>query len=113
MPKRVQWQRIRGSGMPPDTVYVGRPGKWGNPFHISGHLSRDSAVFLFGLIFDQGDLSDMSSQEKISWPRGKAYPKGDIDKLRGKNLACWCRLDQACHADILLEVANRPVEGSG
>ena len=28
-------------------------------------------------------------------------------ELAGKNLACWCRLDQPCHADVLLEVANR------
>jgi hypothetical protein len=27
--------------------------------------------------------------------------------LRGKNLACWCPLDQPCHADVLLEIANR------
>jgi Domain of unknown function (DUF4326) len=26
--------------------------------------------------------------------------------LRGKNLACWCRLDRPCHADVLLELAN-------
>jgi len=26
--------------------------------------------------------------------------------LRGKNLACWCALDQPCHADVLLEMAN-------
>lgn len=29
-----------------------------------------------------------------------------IAPLRGKNLACWCRLDQPCHADVLLEIAN-------
>lgn len=29
-------------------------------------------------------------------------------KLRGKNLACWCRDDgKPCHADVLLELANR------
>jgi hypothetical protein len=27
-------------------------------------------------------------------------------KLRGKNLACWCRLDMPCHADVLLTIAN-------
>jgi site-specific DNA-methyltransferase (adenine-specific) len=27
-------------------------------------------------------------------------------KLRGLNLACWCPLDEPCHADVLLEVAN-------
>jgi hypothetical protein len=29
-----------------------------------------------------------------------------LDPLRGKNLACWCPLDQPCHADVLLEFAN-------
>jgi hypothetical protein len=27
--------------------------------------------------------------------------------LRGKDLACWCKLDEPCHADVLLELANR------
>jgi hypothetical protein len=31
----------------------------------------------------------------------------DIRQLRGKNLACWCKPGQPCHADILLELANR------
>ena len=26
--------------------------------------------------------------------------------LVGKDLACWCPLDQPCHADVLLEIAN-------
>ena len=26
--------------------------------------------------------------------------------LRGRDLACWCPLDQPCHADVLLELAN-------
>ena len=29
------------------------------------------------------------------------------DALRGKNLSCWCPLDRPCHADVLLELANR------
>lgn len=29
-----------------------------------------------------------------------------IGKLRGKNLACWCKKNEPCHADILLERAN-------
>lgn len=29
-------------------------------------------------------------------------------ELRGKNLACWCALDKPCHADVLLDLANRP-----
>lgn len=30
------------------------------------------------------------------------------EHLAGKNLACWCALDAPCHADVLLELANRP-----
>jgi hypothetical protein len=26
--------------------------------------------------------------------------------LTGKDLACWCPLNQPCHADVLLELAN-------
>jgi len=28
-------------------------------------------------------------------------------ELAGKDLACWCQLGQPCHADVLLELANR------
>jgi hypothetical protein len=30
----------------------------------------------------------------------------DLAPLRGRDLVCWCPLDQPCHADVLLEVAN-------
>jgi hypothetical protein len=26
--------------------------------------------------------------------------------LHDKDLACWCALDQPCHADVLLRIAN-------
>ena len=32
-----------------------------------------------------------------------------VDELRGKDLACFCALDQPCHADVLLEWANAEV----
>lgn len=43
--------------------------------------------------------------------RYRLYAEGfDVVTLRqdlaGKDLACWCPLDQPCHADALLEVAN-------
>lgn len=28
-------------------------------------------------------------------------------ELRGKDLCCWCNPNQICHADVLLELANR------
>lgn len=30
-----------------------------------------------------------------------------LPELRGRNLACWCPPGCACHADVLLELANR------
>ena len=33
----------------------------------------------------------------------------DIHELAGRDLCCWCPLDQPCHADVLLELANREV----
>ena len=30
-----------------------------------------------------------------------------IEPLRGRDLCCWCPLDAPCHADVLLEIANR------
>ena len=30
-----------------------------------------------------------------------------LEPLRGKDLACWCSLDQECHAQVLLELANK------
>jgi hypothetical protein len=31
----------------------------------------------------------------------------EIEELRGRNLACWCAPGSPCHAEILLEMANR------
>ena len=45
----------------------------------------------------------------IHWgPSGDRYPTPEKIRaeLAGKDLACWCPLDQPCHADVLLELAN-------
>lgn len=36
----------------------------------------------------------------------RAMALRDRDELRGSNLACWCRIGEACHADALLKLAN-------
>jgi len=89
-PVRVQLSRKKGWRMPPHTVKVTRPGRWGNPFRAAGAYMAAQAV------------ADYKAQ-LLSDPR-----KADeaITHLRGKNLACWCALDQPCHADVLLKVAN-------
>lgn len=93
MPVRVQRKRTKGWKMPPDTIYVGRPTKWGNPFPLS-ELSRETAVHFF-----RTGITDTLRSDPHA-----------LDELRGKNLACFCALDQPCHADVLLEIANAPVK---
>ena len=94
-PVRIQRQRTRGWRMPPSAVYVGRPTKWGNPY-IVGDLDGRSRMTLEDVLRRYRHLIEASGR----W--GSV-----LRELRGKNLACWCPLDRECHADILLEIANR------
>jgi hypothetical protein len=87
-PCRVQLRRSKGWRMPPNTVNVARPSKWGNPYKVGTCLIPDAqtAVEAFAANLPIGE----------NW----------AETLRGKNLACWCPLDQPCHADVLLRIAN-------
>lgn len=69
---------------PGDNIYVGRPSKWGNPFEIGKHGTREQVIERF---------------------RCEILPTLDVSELRGKNLGCWCA-PRACHADLILEKAN-------
>lgn len=40
-------------------------------------------------------------------PEGQRVAAEAREALRGKNLACWCPLDGPCHAEVLLDIANR------
>ena len=90
MPKRIQRKRTKGWKMPPNTVYVGRPTTWGNPFTVK-EWGREIAINNFRVMLEENLLAIARVQAQ----------------LRGKDLACWCPLDQPCHADILLEIANK------
>lgn len=96
-PYRVVRRHAKSWKMPPNTIYVGRPTVWGNPFVIDSELiggaklSREKSIELYRQYArDAFNLRDLRAC------------------LRGKDLACWCRLDQPCHADVLLELANSP-----
>lgn len=98
-PRRVQLSRRRGWRKPQNTISVARPGPWGNPFKV-GQLGIDS-------------LEVAVTRYRQEWVMGTFKNLGlDIEELRGKNLACWCRLDEPwCHAEVLLELANKPEGG--
>ena len=72
-------------------VYIGRPSKWGNPFHIGEHGSRERVLVLYY----EWIMDDL---------RGTLRMEARRD-LRGKILGCWCA-PKACHGDILAAIAN-------
>lgn len=70
-------------------VYVGRPGPFGNPFAMTESRSRTEAIELYrGWALAQPDLVRRIRRE-----------------LRGKVLGCFCK-PQACHGDVLVEIAE-------
>jgi hypothetical protein len=120
-PKRIQLSRKRGWRMPENTVKVDRSTKWGNPFIVGEDGDRAECVKLYRMLFTQIAAPAGASIQylkgllcltcKAPLERQKAaqrYVFDHIQQLRGLDLACWCPLDQPCHADVLLELANAP-----
>jgi len=91
MPKRIQLRRAKGWHKPPNTITVARPTRWGNPFSAAEY-GHDECVALY--------------EKWIHQPAQRALLADARKTLRGKNLACWCHLDQTCHAEILLRLVN-------
>jgi len=94
-PVRVQLRRTRGWRMPENTVKGCRgPGlKLGNPFRIGDFGIPDAAEAV--------RRHDEWLDHRVVGP-----PVPDLRPYRGKNIACWCRLDQPCHVDNLIRRAN-------
>ena len=118
-PIRIQRRRTKGWRMPDGAVYVGRPSGWGNPYRVV--LVRRSGPF--DVVGAMGFVAQTTGREQaaeiavkrftyavdMGW-HGLPTPAEIRAKLAGRDLACWCRLDQPCHADVLLRIANTPVE---
>jgi hypothetical protein len=93
-PQRIQQRRTAGWRKPAGAVYVGRPSRYGNPFRSDVHTAA-GAVSLYRIwLLDRPELVTAARTQ-----------------LRGLDLACWCPLDQPCHADVLLKIANGHPEG--
>jgi hypothetical protein len=70
-------------------VYVGRPGKWGNPYVVTRDGSREQVIEKYrALLRRRHDLVADARRE-----------------LAGKVLGCWCA-PLACHGDVLAAVAD-------
>ena len=97
-PERIQRRRTKGWRMPEGVVYVGRGSRWGNPF----------AVGKMYLTVAAGPQPVVDAEQAVRLYREAMRPLAHQirQSLQGKTLACWCALDQPCHADVLLEIAN-------
>lgn len=105
-PQRIQRKRTKGWKMPPNTVYVGRPSKWGNPFKVGDHIRGLAGTALPMQIPDAATAVALFRARATDPIAGYVFRENVWKELRGKNLACFCPLNQPCHADILLEIAN-------
>ena len=103
MPQRMQRKRTKGWRMPEGAVYVGRPTKWGNQAQLEPWFLEAVEA---GAMSDEGRrrLAVSDYREMLE---NDAEMRDEVRReLRGKDLLCWCPLDQPCHADVLLELAN-------
>ncbi|WP_026986535.1 DUF4326 domain-containing protein [Fodinicurvata fenggangensis] len=135
MPQRIQRKRTKGWRMPAGAVYVGRPSVFGNitscswPYgcphspDFERHVWEDEngavhpyrcCVDAYRHLLDSGLTGGGTYTGKISFALEAAagYPTRTailerLPELRGRDLACWCSLDKPCHADVLLDLANR------
>lgn len=96
-PRRVQLRRRKGWRLPEGTAIVSRPSRWGNPFKLAAEHPE------YGWIADRAAAVAAYRHYLTAHPE---LADAARDELAGKHLACWCPLDQPCHADILLAVAN-------
>jgi len=96
-PRRIQRKRTKGWKMPPNTKYIGRPGKWGNPLEWA-------TVKEFRRCLRDGAYARRSYNYEIAW--AFRVMRESIHELRGFNLCCYCKLSDPCHGEPLLELAN-------
>ena len=103
--------------MPEGAVYVGRPTKWGNPFRP---VQKPSGLWIptddNGVTYEgyapfftrEAALKDcIRLFVEVEVDLGLLADRVDVTELRGKDLCCWCALDRPCHADALLDLANK------
>lgn len=95
--------------MPPNTVKVDRTTKWGNPFVVGKHGTRAECVDLFTKML-AGYICLSTGPDTDEQMKYRQMVARDREQLRGKNLACWCPANSACHADVLLQIKQLPLQ---
>lgn len=108
MADRIRLSRAKGWRMPENTVKVDRTTPWGNPFRVeeareAGYTDPRHMTVVAFCAWLSGDFSYCGADD---YREKREAIVARLQELRGRNLACWCRLDAPCHADVLIELAN-------
>lgn len=88
-PRRYQRSRARGMRIPQGAVCVDRSTRWGNPYRVGPDGPRDEVI-------------EKYRAHLRAHPRLVAEIRAE---LAGRHVACYCRLDEPCHGDVILRVA--------
>lgn len=128
---KLQEASIELNGLP--AVKVDRLTRFGNPWPVGhliqgftdvagacfpagsplvgfmGHASKNLSATISVMLFREALALSLASTDTVQGARDPANIVAMIGSLRGKNLACWCKQGEPCHADVLIEFANRPV----
>ncbi|WP_022699377.1 DUF4326 domain-containing protein [Euryhalocaulis caribicus] len=104
-PRRIQLSRKKGWRLPEGAVSVARPHAFSNPYRIGNPHPKTGAAMT------REDVIALFRERALAPTAGFLYRENVRRELAGKDLACWCPLDQPCHADVLLEIANGAKDG--
>ena len=107
-PRRIQLSRKKGYRKPEGAIVVARPSRWGNPYfvHSSEIVQHDDGRDWW--IPGGGARQFAVESYRTDLVNGRLpVTVADVERdLAGHDLACWCKPDQLCHGDVLLEIAN-------
>ena len=117
-PIRIQLRRTKGWRMPPNTIKVDRSTSLGNPYKVGDYIAKgpwsgatlkttEQVVTFFRLWVEEAIAGRALPQDNGDPAPTAEEVRRTFERIRGKNLACWCRAGEPCHADVLLEIANR------
>lgn len=111
--RRVQLSRAKGWRKPENAVNIARPGRYGNPFRIGVptplHWRQGEETL-------RGEITAENAAEAVAYYRDWMNRAVEVDAvpirpylpgLYGHDLACWCKPDQPCHADVILEMLGQ------
>ena len=91
---------------------VDRTTRYGNPYRIGESIDMKQArrwgwnISPTGQIMVCGDAAHAVDKFRHALFWDVAIHDFIRNELGGKDLACWCELDEPCHADVLMEIAN-------